>query len=274
MIYDPHPDKRCSACTRFKPFKDFSNSKKTTDGLMSHCKKCHAENERQRRKTPEHKIKERDRSRLRNKLPQKIEYLAGWRKRNPDKIKEYAATDRIRHREHRRQKRLERYVNKRDHELAVNRAWAKAHPHVMRAGTSRWRERHPEYARVQNVRHQARKHSLPVNFTIKDWRRAKAYFAINDVECCAVCGRPAGLWHTLAADHWIPLTDPRPDNPGTVPTNMVPLCHAKKDGEACCNNEKYNHDALEWLTEKYGKRKAAQVMKRVTEYFEWVKSQD
>src|SRR5581483_2176482 len=56
----------------------------------------------------------------------------------------------------------------------------------------------------------ARKRSLPDTFTERDWQRALEYWDYK----CAVCGRPRGLWHTLAADHWIPLT--APDCPGTV----------------------------------------------------------
>jgi len=112
-------------------------------------------------------------------------------------------------------------------------------------------------------RRRARKHNLPNLFTSNDWQTALDYFDNR----CAVCGRPAGFWHTLAADHWIPLSDPRPDNPGTVPWNIVPLCHSKFDGEGGCNNSKSNHDALEWLTKRVGGRKAKKIIHRICNYF-------
>lgn len=106
---------------------------------------------------------------------------------------------------------------------------------------------------------------LPMNFTDDDWQRALDYFN----GCCAVCGRPRGLWHTLAKDHWIPLSSPCPDNPGTVPTNIVPLC----GGVGGCNESKNNRDATEWLRWRFGKRKARQTLKRIEEYFAWVTEQ-
>lgn len=128
----------------------------------------------------------------------------------------------------------------------------------------------PERARVRSHRRRAKARSLPHRFTTSDWARALDYFDHK----CAVCGRPRGLWHTLAMDHWIPLTDPRPDNPGTVASNIIPLCHSQKGGMDSCNNSKHKADPVEWLNRIYGKRKAAQILKRINAYFEWIKEQD
>ena len=64
-------------------------------------------------------------------------------------------------------------------------------------------------------------------------------------------------------DHWIPASDPSPDNPGTVPTNIIPLCH----GIDSCNQSKSNKSAATWLTERYGPRKAAVILTRIEGYF-------
>lgn len=117
--------------------------------------------------------------------------------------------------------------------------------------------------KTHNHRRKALKRALPAAFTAADWQRAVDYFN----GCCAVCGRPSGLWHTLAADHWIPLSDPRPDNPGTVPWNIVPLCHGA-DG---CNNSKHDYDAQEWLTKKLGAKKAKAKAKEIQAYLDSVK---
>jgi ribosomal protein L37AE/L43A len=106
-----------------------------------------------------------------------------------------------------------------------------------------------------------RKRELPHTFTEQDWQRALEYWEYT----CAVCGRPRGLWHTLAADHWIPLTDP--DCPGTVPTNIVPLCH----GESGCNNSKRAKSPQAWLEAKLGPKQAFQKMLEIDAYFLWVK---
>lgn len=106
-------------------------------------------------------------------------------------------------------------------------------------------------------RRRARKHNLSDTFTSADWQRALDYFG----GCCAVCGRPVGLWHTIAADHWIPLSSP--DCPGTVPTNIIPLCH----GVSGCNNSKLNAEPTDWLVRKFGKRKAKKIMAHIETYF-------
>ncbi len=138
-----------------------------------------------------------------------------------------------------------------------------------------WRKSNPDKlhknSRAYVPRRRARRKSLLATFTTTDWQRALDYFN----GCCAVCGRPQGLWHTIAADHWIPLSSP--DCPGTIPTNVVPLCHAKKDvpsGTPCCNNSKHKCDPIEWLTKTYGKQKARQILKRIETYFQWVAEQD
>jgi ribosomal protein S27AE len=106
----------------------------------------------------------------------------------------------------------------------------------------------------------ARKKGLPNRFTSRDWDIALDYWGHK----CAVCGRPRGLWHTLAQDHWIPLT--HPDCPGTLPTNILPLCHGT-DG---CNNSKGKKHPVEWLEEKLGKRRARRKLEEIRLYFDWV----
>lgn len=110
---------------------------------------------------------------------------------------------------------------------------------------------------VRGHSYRARKRSLAVQFSSEDWECAVKYFDGR----CAVCGRPPGLWHTLAADHWIPLNSP--DCPGTIPINIVPLCHGI-DG---CNNSKHSKLPQEWLIWKFGKRKANSIFNRIMVYF-------
>jgi ribosomal protein L37AE/L43A len=108
-----------------------------------------------------------------------------------------------------------------------------------------------------------RKRSLPHAFTEQDWERALEYWGHK----CAVCGRPRGLWHTLAADHWIPLT--HSECPGTVPTNIVPLCH----GEGGCNNSKGKKMPDAWLAERLGEKPGFQKGVEIDAYFLWLKDQ-
>lgn len=108
----------------------------------------------------------------------------------------------------------------------------------------------------------ARKLNLPCDFTDDQWLNALEYFGHK----CAVCGRPRGLWHSLSQDHWIPLASP--ECPGTVVSNIVPLCH----GINGCNTSKNRTPAEQWLTLQFGKRKAKEILARVNAYFEWVKT--
>jgi len=119
------------------------------------------------------------------------------------------------------------------------------------------------------ARHLYRKRTLINTFTGKQWLAALDYFDNK----CAVCGRDLnGLFHTASMDHWIPLKSP--DCPGTIATNIVPLCHAIKGGEGGCNNSKNFTDAYTWLVRKFGKSKADTIMKRIEAYFEWVRAHE
>jgi hypothetical protein len=123
---------------------------------------------------------------------------------------------------------------------------------------------------LNSWRRKARKRALPNDFTEADWQFALSYFN----GCCAVCGAAPDLWLTIAADHWIPLNARRADNPGTVPHNIVPLCHSKPGmpvGKKPCNQSKKDKHAAEWLTSTLGKKKAKQIMARIDEFFSKVR---
>ena len=81
---------------------------------------------------------------------------------------------------------------------------------------------------------------------------------------CAICGQSAGLFHSLAADHWIPIADP--SCPGSVPWNILPLCHSRPGGFDGCNNLKSRKPPEQWLTEKLGE-KAASKLRKIRAYF-------
>jgi hypothetical protein len=156
-----------------------------------------------------------------------------WREKNADYLREYRKKNN-------------------DHGVTLFRIWFKEHGD---------KEKRRDYMRAymqwyRQIR-RARKSDLPCNFSEADWRNTTTYFD----GCCAVCGRPPGLWHTIAMDHWVPLS--APDCPGTIPANMIPLCHGI-DG---CNNSKHNKTPHKWLVSKFGKRKAAAILRRIEGYF-------
>lgn len=123
--------------------------------------------------------------------------------------------------------------------------------------TRRWQKENPQkYAETQKRIYQ-RRAAAKKTFTDSDWFYALSYFD----NCCAVCGRSATTKLKIVADHWIPLSDP--NCPGTVPTNIVPLCN----GRGGCNTLKTNKDAREWLEKRYGKLFANHKMAQIEAYF-------
>lgn len=242
---DSTPSYRCSTCGVEKPLTDefWHKDKTSRTGYAYKCKTCAL-----------------DRSRR---------WVAENRQRNKDNCNKWYA-------EHQDRVHVYRAENA-DHDKAYKRAWRKAHPNLVKQHKSasqkrhrdsanvrarRYGHNHPERVKVFTQKRQARKRSLPDTFTPTDWEHCLAYFH----DCCAVCGKPQGLWHKLAMDHWIPLSDPV--CPGTVVTNIVPLCH----GEGGCNNSKCDRDPLEWLRDKFGPRRAAVIQRAIEAYFESVQS--
>lgn len=233
------PSKLCCRCKSLKPAtrEYFYADKRNPDGLYGCCKECH-------------KLKGRERyvGERREKT------LAAVRQR----VKLFPDQRKATHKRY--------YWKNREKILQKNALWERSE-----AG-KRAREKKKEARQIYQVhyrrrqrhliivtaaRREARKKLLPSDFTLADWQFALDYFG----GCCAVCGRPPGLWHTLAPDHWIALASP--DCPGTIPRNIIPLCH----GEGGCNNAKQDRDAKEWLTRKFGKKRAATVLAKIDEYF-------
>lgn len=133
-----------------------------------------------------------------------------------------------------------------------------------RARGKRNRQSYPEKGRDRARRRTAIKASLISTFTTEHEQLALEYFNGR----CAVCGRQLkDLFntHTVHWDHWIPQIK----GGHTTPDNMIPLC----GGQGGCNNSKGAKDACDWLSQRYGKRKASNILARIDAYFEWVKGQ-
>ena len=121
-------------------------------------------------------------------------------------------------------------------------------------------------ARILVERRLSRKKNLPDNFTIEDWKFALVFFENR----CAVCGRQENEYLALVMDHWIPLSSQ--ECSGTIPSNIVPLCHTRKGcrGAMGCNNSKINKNPVDWLNQSF-KGKALMTINRINEYFTIVK---
>lgn len=224
MLYIPSSIRECSKCFQWLSLSSFRSDKGYADGYTRRCKRCCS-----------------------------VAVMESHKK-NPDvtkrAMKKYRATPKARendkrfyyrHKDKARAKRIKFFSD--------NPTYGKDYYHRNKAKIT-----------AKFHRRAARKRSLPETLTTQDWERAIDYFG----NCCAVCGRPRGLWHTLAMDHWIPLANPL--CPGTIPTNIIPLCH----GQDGCNQSKSSHNPTAWLVERFGKRKAKQIEQRITDYFDWI----
>lgn len=199
-----------------------------------------------------------------------------WGADNRERILEYKRRYRQKNREERRAYMLQWHADNREGTKEYIRQWRLDNREkILVSGIQyrvknaermhQWRISNRPMNQMRSQRYRARKRDLPATFTTADWQRALEYFN----GCCAVCGRQLrDLFadRTAAEDHWIPLSYKGADNPGYVATNIVPLCH----GTGGCNNSKSSRPAAEWLTERYGKRKAREIMGRIEGYFEWV----
>lgn len=146
------------------------------------------------------------------------------------------------------------------------RQWAEDNPERIRARQIRFRKT-PKGVRlntIQTEKRRARRQALPDIFTSMDWDFCIQYWHY----ACAICGNQRSMGWTLAMDHWIPLSDPL-HCPGTVPWNILPLCH----GIGGCNNKKYKQNPWLWLERKLGSREAEIKRESIERYFALVLQQ-
>jgi len=231
--------KRCSKCGEEKPAtrEYFPRSKHSLSGCDSWCHECRRLDQQQRRK------------------------------RDPESSKIANKRAYEKHRQKRIRGQRDYYNSTKDVRRAVARAYYANHRDVRREYGRKYYINNPHIQKSAGIKYNTRKKQLPAEFTAKQWAECLAYWGYK----CVICGRTAGLWHTLAADHWIPINSK--DCPGSVATNMIPLCHCYKDGVDGCNNSKGARNPIEWLVGRLGKRKAAKKLAEIEKYFAWVKSQ-
>ncbi len=188
----------------------------------------------------------------------KLDYNNQWRHKNPEKD--------LAHKQKWNDANPDKMEIKRKRYYAENREWyleySRNH-HVANKDKSKeqqrlWKKANPDKVKATYHRYIAKKRGLPNTFTAQDWLHCLEYFNY----CCAVCGSQLrDLFGDVVphADHWIPLASP--ECTGTIPRNMVCLCND-------CNFTKNRTLPLEWLTRKYGAKKAKAILARIHQYFE------
>lgn len=232
--------KMCSRCegVYLATPENFSRTKRLKDGFDPWCKACAKKYNHQ----------------WRDAHPT---YDCEYDKTHKEQRLAYEKTYRITHREQQTLRWRARHHANKLARNAYSRQYNKINRDRLREYERQYRLQNPDKLKTKSHRRNTIKKALPVSFTAMDWRFALEYFGGR----CAVCGRQQGLWHTLAMDHWIPLSSL--DCPGTIPTNIVPLCH----GQDGCNNSKNNHDPREWVINTFGARRGKQILARIEAYF-------
>lgn len=236
--------KRCAMCDEVKPatVEYFSRDSRRDLGLQPKCKAC---NKAYRQANIEHRIRTQKE----------------WYRLNVDAVRERAKARRS---ETIHAQRLYNARN-RDRIRKRSRAYRERKKEQLREYNRMYRRNNKHIFVAKDNRRAARKRELPCNFTGHHWQICLEYWH----GCCAVCGNQLrDLFGDVEphADHWIPLSYKGSDNPGTVASNIVCLCSQ-------CNLSKNDKDAKEWLIQRYEKRKAREILKRITTYFEWIKQQ-
>lgn len=222
----------------------FSRDTRKRDGLFSSCRDC--ERERAQQLYAQNIERRREKALLygAQHRQEKKDYARQYRADNPEKVKKSFA------------------------------AWQKPNLEKIKADQRRRYAEDPETgrekSRLKGRRRRARKRNLPDTLTVSQFERCLDYWGHK----CAICGRERGSNHIIVEEHWIPLSDPRPDNPGTVATNILPMCHSIKGGKHGCNNTKNARNPQEWLTEKLGEFGAKRKLIEIRAYFDWVRQQD
>jgi hypothetical protein len=265
-ITDLPPTKQCCACNRVLPRTPeyFHTDRRNRDGLFARCKDCFRAAQRSRYQG--------------DKREKTLAWQKQYRAENPERRK--ATQDKYAKKNSERIRRKNQAYANSEQGKATKQVWISRNIEKKREIANRYARRKaaekaalnpPKKPLTDAERKQkskakwhkwnARKLSRPNDFTSEDWKFALDQFNHQ----CAICGRPTGLLHRIALDHWIPLASK--DCPGHIPTNVVPLCH----GVGGCNNSKINKDPEEWLIKKFGKRKAKAILARIHEFFSKVR---
>lgn len=238
-VNNPAQLKRCSKCQQEYPATAdyFGMNKQVKSGLTARCRNCLKETSREFVSKHRDEIRAKNLEYSRKNADSNRQRVREWQKANPESRRKQGQLRRLRH--------PERVHEIRRNWIENNRDWTH------------------DRARLDGALRKARKLTLPNDLTVDDLQRMRDYWENR----CAVCGRKASDSLRLVPDHWIALSDPRPDNPGTVPENMVLLCH----GRGGCNNSKHNRDPFEWLANRCGEEVARNINANIERYFDWVK---
>ncbi len=229
----PEIGKFCKKCNQTKALSAFGKDKSKKDGLSTICLECRRKYDKEREQTPERQ-----------------EWRETYFSEHPELKNQWQREWQSKHRERTQQWMRNRYAQNPQRYLATRKTWNK---------------KHADRRSITEMKRRALKKASTADFTTDQWRIALDYFGNR----CAVCGAEAGMWWTLVTDHWMPLAK----GGGHTAVNIIPLCHSKDGGFGGCNNAKHDKMPELWLLERFGRKKAKAILKRINDYFEWIKAQ-
>ncbi len=255
--------KTCSKCGEKKPataeYFSFHKGK-----LRAACKECQqAYNREWRAKNREH-VSEYNKNRWENDPEYWREYKHQYYLRNRERIlardnKRYA--DNIEDEREKARRNYHHYKAENPEKVREKeRRYRENHREERRESSRKHDRNNPDKVRERSRKRRSKRANFPHNFTSENEAFALNYWNGR----CAICERPLNdLFgeHVAAMDHWIPLANP--DCPGTIPSNIVPLCH----GIGGCNNKKRDRDPIEWLHSEFSDQKAKQILERIEAFF-------
>lgn len=254
----------------------FPPSKRGKSGLDSWCRVCRNHYSRQRNQLPQRKKYHQNymKQYRQDNADSIAAYQKQWMVDNADHVKRWRMRYYQVNANHIRAKARQYHSNNREKRLAYKRQWHHLNIKKVRAYNVSYRDRYheltqrsrhekPEVYKAIKQRRRARELDLPDTFTSEDWLYALDYFN----HCCAVCGRSfaeSNGDYKPHADHWIPLSSP--SCPGTVPTNIVPLC----GGRSGCNQSKSSKMPVDWLYLIYDEKCAQEILERIERYIKHI----
>lgn len=141
----------------------------------------------------------------------------------------------------------------RERNLATKAKWRAANSDRSKAVAAVYRAKNQPKMRAKEERRRALKYGKPFVWSKTDQADALAHFG----GACAACCIPVVKSVNLHWDHWVPLI--AEDSPGTVPSNMVPLC-------AKCNSSKEAIRPADWAVRRFGQVVGCEVLRRVENF--------
>jgi hypothetical protein len=238
----------------------FNRCKYVEDGLHNYCREC----QRIYRKQYREKNLERERENFRvfyqQNVQQQRQRVRDYYQAHAEEKRAYRKKYYSQNIQHNKEYHKKRYAANRDKQIELAREWRRANPDKKREQGRRWQRQNRDKVKASYNRRRARKLDLPYDFSATDWKYALEYWGNR----CAICGRSEQDGCKLVADHWIPLNYDRDHNPGTVPWNILPLCH----GPNSCNNRKHDKHPELWLLEMFDETEARQKLSEIEIFFQ------